>query len=335
MSGSERFHALVTAPGDAGARLDRWITSQGLELTRSRIQRLIDEGRVRVDGQVQPARYRLRGGEHVEVEVPAPQPVDLVADDSVHFTIVYEDDDLAVIDKPAGLVVHPAPGHREGTLVHGLLARLSGLSAVGGRARPGLVHRLDQDTSGLLVIAKNDAAHLHLADQLRARTLGRIYRAIVWGQPQPEKDRIDLPLDRDPRSRKRRAVVEGGRRAITDYRIEARAPGASLLRLRLRTGRTHQIRVHLAHRGHPVLGDALYGGDARRLTGAHPSHRPALSAALEAAGRQALHACELSLAHPRTGEALRWRSPLPWELERAWELLGGLSVGPDPVRTTH
>ena len=321
-----RTFVLVVGTDGAGERLDRWVTAQPIELTRSRVQRLIDEGTVLVDGEVQPSRFRLSGGERIEVRVPAPTPVDLVADPTVPFVLVYEDDDLAVIDKPAGVVVHPAPGHRQGTLVHGLLARLGGLSSVGGRARPGLVHRLDRDTSGLLVIAKNDAAHHHLADQLRARTLGRIYRAIVWGQPLPEKDRIDLPLDRDPRSRKRRAVVEGGRRAITDFRIEARADGASLLRIRLRTGRTHQIRVHLAHRGHPVLGDELYGGGEKRLSGAHPDHRHALAAALRAAGRQALHACELSLTHPRTGAELRWRSDLPDELARAWEALGGAPV---------
>lgn len=325
-----RSYVLLVGDDGAGERLDRWVTAQPVDLTRSRVQRLIDEGTVLVDGEVQPARFRLRGGERIEVNVPPPAPVDLVPDASVPFELVYEDEDLAVIDKPAGVVVHPAPGHRQGTLVHGLLARLDGLSSVGGRARPGLVHRLDQDTSGLLVIAKNDAAHHHLADQLRARTLGRIYRAIVWGQPNPEKDRIDLPLDRDPSSRKRRAVVEGGRRAITDFRIEARTMGASLLRIRLRTGRTHQIRVHLAHRGHPVLGDVLYGGGEKRLSGAHPDHRHALSGALREAGRQALHACELSLTHPRTGELLRWRSDLPEELARAWELLGGARTEDPP-----
>lgn len=331
MSATEaRSFELQVGEDGAGERLDRWITAQPIELSRSRVQRLIEAGAVLVDGEPQPARLRLRGGERVAVHVPAPVSVDLVPDASVPFVLVHEDEDLAVIDKPAGVVVHPAPGHREGTLVHGLLARLGGLSSVGGRARPGLVHRLDQDTSGLLVIAKNDFTHHHLADQLRARTLGRIYRAIVWGQPNPEKDRIDLPLDRDPRSRKRRAVVEGGRRAITDYRIEARAEGASLLRVRLRTGRTHQIRVHLAHRGHPVLGDELYGGGEKRLSGAHPDHRHALSLALREAGRQALHACELSLTHPRSGASLRWRSALPGELARAWEVLGGAPVGTDP-----
>ena len=315
-----------------GQRLDRWLSDQSLGLTRSRIQRLIEQGEVEVDGHVVPGRTRLRGGERVVVVVPAPRSVEMQADPTVPFEILYEDDDLAVIVKPAGVVVHPAPGHREGTLVHGLMARLDRLSGVGGRARPGLVHRLDRDTSGLMVVAKTDAAHNGLADQLRDRSLGRIYRAIVWGTPDPPKGRIDLPLDRDPKVRERRRVVQtGGRRAITDFRLEFGVEGASLLRLRLRTGRTHQIRVHLAHRGHPVLGDTLYGGGESRLSGAHPSHRLRLRAALVAAGRQALHACELAFTHPRTGEALHWRVPLPDDLARAWAELGGPEIGLDAL----
>ena len=167
-------------------------------------------------------------------------------------------------------MVHPAPGNRSGTLVNGLLARLESLSGVGGKARPGIVHRLDKDTSGVLVIARNDRAHQALSAQLEDRSLVRIYRAICFGTPTPPAARIDLPLDRDPRDRKRRAVVKDGRPAVTDYKVESVGLGASLLRLRLRTGRTHQIRVHLAHRGHPVLGDELYGGGEKRVEGSHP-----------------------------------------------------------------
>lgn len=319
-------HERRVGPEAAGERLDRWLTLELDGLSRSRIQALIGEGRVHVDGRAVPSRTRLRGGERVEIEIPVPVEVALAADPRVPFEIRFEDEDLAVIDKPAGIVVHPAPGHREGTLVHGLLARLTGLSAVGGRARPGIVHRLDRDTSGLMVVAKNDRAHRHLQDQLRERTLGRVYDALVWGGPEPPRDRIDLPLDRDPRDRKRRAVVAGGRRAITDYRTVERLEGATHLRLRLLTGRTHQIRVHLAHRGHPVLADRIYGGGPERLTGAHPPHRPGLAAALAALPRQALHASSLRLLHPSSGRELRVDSPLPEALTAALELLRGSGV---------
>lgn len=321
--GTER---LAVAADDAGQRLDRWLQARDLGPSRSQWQRLIDRGAVLVDGEPQPARHRLRGGEVVSVTMPEPEPSGIEADPSVEFEIVYADDDLAVVDKPAGLVVHPAAGHRTGTLIHGLLARLDTLSGVGGRARPGLVHRLDKDTSGLLVVARNDFAHEHLAAQLADRSLVRIYRAICFGSPDPTAGRIDLPLDRDPRNRKRRAVVEGGRIALTDYKVEQAGLGASLLRLRLRTGRTHQIRVHLAQRGHPVLADALYGGGVRRIEGAHPDHRAGLRAALEAIGRQALHAWELRFTHPRSGELMRFRAPLPADFRAAWAFL----KPPDP-----
>lgn len=329
---ASRVEVLRTDETAAGQRLDRWLADAPLGLSRSRIQRLIDEGHVEVDGEVRPGRTKLRADQEIRVEVPPARPVSMEPDASVPFDILYEDEDLAVIEKPPGVVVHPAPGHHTGTLVHGLMARLDHLSGVGGRARPGLVHRLDRDTSGLMVVAKNDAAHHALADQLRDRTLGRIYRAIVWGTPDPPKARIDLPLDRDPKQRERRRVVEnGGRRAVTDFRVELEAEGASLLRLRLKTGRTHQIRVHLAHRGHPVLGDVLYGGGPARLAGAHPEHRQRLRSALRRAKRQALHACELSLEHPRTGETLRWRVPLPADLTAAWTALGGRPPGLGPA----
>jgi len=263
----------------------------------------------------------LHEGDEVRFAIPEPEPVDFEPDPAVAFEILHVDDDIAVIDKPAGLVVHPAPGHRSGTLIHGLLARLETLSGVGGKARPGLVHRLDKDTSGLLVVARNDRAHQSLAAQLEDRSLVRIYRAICFGTPSPPAARIDLPLDRDPRNRKRRAVVNDGRPAVTDYRVESEGLGASLLRLRLRTGRTHQIRVHLAHRGHPVLGDSLYGGGVRRAEGAHPAHRVGLRSAIAAIGRQALHAWELRLIHPGTGEEMRFQSPVPDDFRCAWDFL--------------
>ncbi|RKZ14438.1 RluA family pseudouridine synthase [bacterium] len=305
----------------AGERLDRWLQSLGLGPTRSHWQRLIEQGQITVDGQVRPARYRLKGGESVIVVIGEPESTELLPDPDVEFELLYVDDDMAIVNKPPGLVVHPSAGHRDGTLVNGLLARLDTLSGVGGRARPGLVHRLDKDTSGLLVVARNDHAHQALAAQLADRSLVRIYRAICLGAPQPEAGEIDLPLDRDPRDRKRRAVVRGGRQATTDYKVEALGQGSALLRLRLRTGRTHQIRVHLAHKGHPVLGDTLYGGTPKRIDGAHPEHRAALKRALRAIGRQALHAWELRLIHPGSGEQMSFQAPVPDDFRAAWERL--------------
>ena len=326
MSVSHEPHALEVGEGDSGSRLDLWLVQADGTLSRTRAQKLISQGRVRVDGKVRPARYRLRTGEKVEWEQPEASPTVMRAQAEVDFTIVYEDEVLAVIDKPAGLVVHPAPGHAGGTLVNGLLARLDGLSEVGGVQRPGLVHRLDKDTSGLLVVAKNDAAHHALSLQLQDRSLHRVYRAICWGRPEPPEGEIEAPLDRHPTDRKRRAVVASGREASTRYWTEEALEGAAHLRLQLSTGRTHQIRVHLAHIGHPVLADELYGGGQRRLKGADPRHRPALKAALNALARQALHAAELAFRHPRDGELLRFSSPLPADFQAALRCLE--STGP-------
>jgi 23S rRNA pseudouridine1911/1915/1917 synthase len=305
-------------PEAAGTRLDKWLAEHDSELSRSRIQRLIQDGLIQVDGRERLSSHKLRGGELVEWEVPPPEETSIEPDASVPFDIVFEDEDLAVVAKPAGIVVHPAPGHRQGTLVNGLMARLTSLSSVGGRARPGLVHRLDRDTSGLLMVAKNDAAHTALSDQLRDRSLGRVYRAICWGCPNPESGVIELPLDRHPTDRKRRAVREDGRSARTDYRLLTRLLGASSVELRLHTGRTHQIRVHLAYRGHPVLGDEMYGGGAARLRGAAPDRRPALQKALKCLeNRFALHAEELHLLHPRSGEQMSFHMPSPPALQAA------------------
>lgn len=308
-------------PEAAGQRLDAWIASVDPDLSRSRVHALLKDGRVEVDGRSRPPSFRLKGGETVTWEVPPSEPVDLEPDAGVEFRIVYEDEALAVIDKPPDLVVHPAPGHRSGTLIHGLLARLGSLSGVGGRARPGLVHRLDRRTSGLLVIAKDDAAHQALQAQLADRSLRRIYDAICWGHPREPEGEIDAPLDRHPTDRQRRAVREGGRPARTLYEVRERLLGTSRLRVRLTTGRTHQIRVHLAHIGHPVLGDPMYGGADNRLKGAAPEHRGPLRQALAALGRQALHAGELGFVHPRTGESLEFKAPLPPDHARALELL--------------
>lgn len=304
--------------GASGTRLDKWLSEHDDELSRSRIQRLIQDGMIQVDGRLRPSSHRLHGGELIEWEIPPPEETTIEPDATVPFDIVYEDEDLAVILKPAGIVVHPGPGHRQGTLVNGLLARLNTLSSVGGRARPGLVHRLDRETSGLLLVAKNDAAHVALSDQLRDRSLGRVYRALCWGCPALQAGTIEAALDRHPTDRKRRAVRPDGRPARTDYRLLTRLTGAASLELRLHTGRTHQIRVHLAHLGHPVLGDELYGGGASRLRGAAPEHRLAITRALKCLGaRLALHAEELHLLHPRSREELTFRAPPPPAMDQA------------------
>lgn len=306
----------------AGQRLDRWLQSVSEDLSRSRIQKLINQGFVNVDGRVRGSSHRLRGGEVVEWEIPEAEPSTILPEPKVEFTILYEDAAIAVIDKPAGLVVHPAPGHRSGTLINGLLARLDSLSSVGGTARPGLVHRIDRQTSGLLVVAKTDRAHQSLSEQLRRRELGRVYLALCWGHPRADEGVVDAPLDRHPTDRKRRAVREGGREARTNYWVEERLRGAARLRLSLQTGRTHQIRVHLAHLGHPVLADEMYGGDERRLRGAAPEHREALRAALRALGsRHALHAAELHLKHPDDGRSLDFVSELAEEIQQSERLL--------------
>jgi 23S rRNA pseudouridine1911/1915/1917 synthase len=297
MDGSTR----VAAPA---ARLDQYLAERLPTLSRSQVQRLIAEGHVRLNGVATRPGARLHPGDELAWHVPptaptalTPQPMDL--------RVLYEDDDLVVIDKPAGLVVHPGPGHAAGTLVHGLLARGAQWSSIGGVERPGIVHRLDKDTSGLLVIARNDAAHRDLAGQLQDRSLRRRYRAIVVGEVADAAARIDAPIGRDPRHRQRMAVVASGRQAITDFRRLGLVQGHTLLEVSLLTGRTHQVRVHLAYIHHPVLGDPVYG-------------RPSPLIA-----RPALHAAEIEFRHPRTGQAISLESPLPPDFVAAWDALGG------------
>jgi 23S rRNA pseudouridine1911/1915/1917 synthase len=309
---------LRVSPADAGARLDAWVAER-FELSRTRVQKLVDAGRIRV--QVDEGEWRVPKKSEVvderwwvEVVVPAATPVGLVPQD-LPLRIVYQDADLAVVDKEAGMVVHPAPGHRDGTLVNALLHHLTDLSGVGGRLRPGIVHRLDRDTSGLLVVAKTDRAHHALSDALRARKVKRLYLAASWGHLDEPEVTVDRPLARDPRDRKRMAVVEGGRHALTRLRVRERWVAAELLDVALQTGRTHQIRVHLASIGHPVVGDPVYGsGRERGMSG------PALGWARTMAAkvpRQFLHAARLVFDHPVTGETMRFEAPLPADLQAA------------------
>ncbi len=296
---------------DEEDRLDRFVSAR-LELSRTRVQRMIAQGLVRVDGKVAGKSVRVDEGSRVSVLVPPSTEVEIVAED-IPLEILYEDESLLVVHKPAGMVVHPAPGHRSGTMVNALLHHIRDLSGVGGRLRPGIVHRLDRDTSGLLVVAKDDVAHLGIGDALRRRKVKRRYRAACWGHLKESPMTVDAPIARDPRNRKRMAVVEGGRRAVTKIRVLERWLRADFLDVALETGRTHQIRVHLAHLGHPVVGDDVYGSGWERGLGG-PDRAWARDLARRAS-RQFLHAAELAFDHPVTGAHMQFEAPLPEDLE--------------------
>src|SRR5947209_10756485 len=289
----------VIVPADLdGARLDRAAAALLPAYSRSFVARLIEEGRVAVAGRaVTKPSHRVAAGNAVDVEVPAPVATDIVSQD-LPLTVIYEDDDMVVIDKPAGLVVHPAAGHADRTLVNALLFHVKDLSGIGGELRPGIVHRLDRDTSGVMVIAKNDAAHRALTAAWSS--VRKEYLAVVYGIPKKSRGVIDAPIGRDPRNRKRMAVVADGRRAVTEYEVIEPLRYASLVRCTLRTGRTHQIRVHLKSIGHPIVGDPLYSGPQWRGI---PDKR--LQKAISAFPRQALHAARLVLP------AGTFEAPLP------------------------
>jgi 23S rRNA pseudouridine1911/1915/1917 synthase len=306
--------AVELTVNESGVRLDSWIASEVSGLSRSRIASLIADGHVLVNGRKAKKSELTVAGDTITIAIPAAAPSSVDAEE-IPLTIIYQDDDLAVIDKPAGLVVHPAPGHRGGTLVNALLHHLKDLSGIGGVMRPGIVHRLDKDTSGLLLIAKNDDAHRSLSAALKRRDIKRIYHVAAWGHLREAKITVDAPIARSHNERQRMAVLEGGRRAVTHFKRLSIWPAAELLRAELDTGRTHQIRVHLAHIGHPVVGDAVYGlGASRGMSGPASSWAKALARQVP---RQFLHAVELSLEHPRTGEPLRFTSPLPPDLAEA------------------
>jgi 23S rRNA pseudouridine1911/1915/1917 synthase len=302
MSEAAATRTLSVPAADAGARLDRWLAGQVPELSRARLQALIDGGHVRLDGAVPKASRRLAGGEEIRLEIPPPAPETLVPE-PIALTVVYEDPDVLVIDKPVGMVVHPGAGHPTGTLAAAVLAHAPGTAGVGGPRRPGVVHRLDKDTSGLLVLAKTARAYDALTAQLVARTVTRRYRAIVHGRVTLNEGVVDAPIGRHPRDRTRMAVVPRGKRAVTRYAILERFSHFTDLDVRLETGRTHQIRVHMASLGHPVAGDELYGGRAGRRP--VPVPLPGL----------ALHAAKLAFVHPVTESRMEFASPLPARIE--------------------
>jgi len=312
---------LSVPPPGTGERLDRFLAAAQTDLSRSRLKGLIEAGRVHVNGQPVRAAQRLREGDRVRIELPDPEPSALTPE-ALPLSMVYEDADLAVLDKPAGLVVHPGAGVRSGTLVHALLHRYPEIAAVGGPGRPGIVHRLDKDTSGLLVVARSLRAYRELVEALRARTVRRTYAALVWGEPGASAGVIETALGRHPKERKMMAVVQrGGKPARTRWRVVERLGVASRLEVTLDTGRTHQIRVHMAHLGHPVVGDAVYGGRGKKLLSLCQSQRSLAAELLKSLPRQALHASALELTHPVTGTRLSFESPLPEDFERALGLL--------------
>ena len=309
---------LLVSESDVGVRLDQFCAT-GAELSRSAASSLIESGSIRVNGEAAAKNRRMRMGDTVEIVLPAPTPCEAIPQD-IPLDVVYEDDDLIVINKPVGMVVHPAAGNPDGTLVNALLYRCgASLSGVGGVVRPGIVHRIDKDTSGLLVVAKNDETHLSLSAQLKGHHINRIYTAIAVGSFREDAGTVDAPIGRHPVDRKRMAVIRNSelrsRDAVTHWSVIARGDSDgnafSLLRCELETGRTHQIRVHMASIGHPLLGDAVYGGDNTKF---EARHRALITG-------QCLHAGELIFTHPRTKEVLHLHAPLPADMQRVVEIL--------------
>ena len=304
--------------GDRGTRLDQFVATHA-DLTRSAAARLIEDGAVSVNGKTVAKNYKITKGDAVEVTLPAPEPCEALPE-NIPLDIIYEDADIIVINKPVGMVVHPAAGNPSGTLVNALLYHCgASLSGVGGVIRPGIVHRIDKDTSGLLVVAKNDEAHLALSAQLKEHHVSRIYTAVAIGNFREEKGTVDAPIGRHPVDRKKMAVIHNSdlrsREAVTHWSVLARgeADGNSftLLRCQLETGRTHQIRVHMASIGHPLLGDAVYGGANTRF---ESRHRASIMG-------QCLHAGELHLTHPRTGEEMQFFAPMPANMQHVVDIL--------------
>lgn len=283
-------------PGDdaKGARIDKYISDNIAQLTRSAVQGLITQGAVLVDGKPAAKNYKLSGGETLTIEIPEPQPMDAMPED-IPLDIVYEDDDLLVVNKPKGMVVHPAHGNYTGTLVNALLHHCGdSLSGINGVIRPGIVHRIDKNTSGLLIVAKNDASHLKLAEQIKVHSFTREYEAVVSGSLKEPSGTVDAPIGRHKTDRKKMCVTtENSRNAVTHYTVLRQYGGYAYVRLRLETGRTHQIRVHMAYIGHPVLGDDVYGKPYKGIEG------------------QCLHARKIGFIHPRTGEYMEFESQLP------------------------
>lgn len=304
----------IAAESDVGYRADVFV-SLHFDLTRTAAARLLAEGAVTVNGSPAAKNYRLRAGDEVGVTLPPVRETDTLAEE-LPLEVVYEDEDIAVVNKPKGMVVHPAVGNESGTLVNALLYHMGErLSGIGGERRPGIVHRIDKDTSGLLVVAKNDFAHTVLSDSLKEHGIDREYKAVCVGNLRDDSGTVDRPIGRNPRDRKKMAVVADGRNAVTHYTVRERYDGFALLDIKLETGRTHQIRVHMASVGHPLLGDTLYGGGKTKF---EKQNADLLSG-------QTLHAYRLTLKHPRTCEPISFEAPLPAYFETVLKKLRAAS----------
>jgi 23S rRNA pseudouridine1911/1915/1917 synthase len=312
-------HRFVVDAADAGTRLDQFLATRDLPLSRSQLKRHIDEGNVLVGGAPAKPSRKLKTGEEIAFDEPPPQPTEIVAED-LGLVVVFEDRYLIAIDKPAGLVVHPAAGHRSGTLVNALLHHCDDLSGIGGELRPGIVHRLDRDTTGVMVATKDDVTHAAMAALFKKKDLLRLYHAIVSPAPEAESGVIKTFYGRHPKDRKKfTSRVGSGKRAVTHWTVKERFADAALVECRLETGRTHQIRVHMAEHGYPLLGDAVYG---------KRPEAPLLRGLADELGRQALHASVLAFVHPRTGAKVDLATPIPADMQK---VLGALRAAAKPT----
>ena len=313
----ERQAGFTVAPNEIKMRLDLFLLGKGLGLSRTRIAKIVSEGMVLVDGQIGRAGQKIKSGQQVVIKIPAAEPYEVLPED-IPLKIVYEDEAVIVVDKPEGMVVHPAAGHYTGTLVNALLYHCHDLSGIGGVLRPGIVHRLDKETSGLLVVAKSDEAHLELAAQFGRREVRKTYQAVVFGLPKAREGRVESAVGRHPSDRKKMSTKsKRGRSAVTVWKVKESYDVASLLEVSIETGRTHQIRVHLADIGYPVVGDHVYGKPGRL----NDMKDTFLRALFKRFPRQALHACRLSFRHPLTGKKMEFFSELPEDIEKLCALL--------------
>lgn len=321
----EQSIQFIVPDGKNKQRLDLFLTSQLPSVTRAKLKRLVDDDKITVNGVPTKAGHLVRPGEVIDVYFPASESSDLEPED-IPLDIIYEDDNLLVVNKPPNMVVHPAYGNMHGTLVNALLGHSQRLSDVGGPIRPGLVHRLDKDTSGLLVVAKDDVTHVALAKQLSAHKIDREYRAIVWGHLKEKSGRIEAAIGRHPKDRTKQRIDQNGKHAVTNYEVLDEATFASYIKLNLETGRTHQIRVHMMSLGHPVFSDSTYGGRGKKLTGMSPSRTKFVNRIFKKFTRQMLHARILAFHHPVTHELMSFEAPIPKDMHDLWHILKSSTV---------